>query len=58
MDGISHVNEIKVLASKKFSTLSFELVPGNTGKKLVSYIKKGSEKTVSGQLIFPGFLLI
>lgn len=46
MDGISHVNEIKVWASKHFSKLSFELIPANTKKELVAYMKKESEKAV------------
>jgi nucleotide-binding universal stress UspA family protein len=43
---IPHVDEIKTWASKHFSDIKFELIPGNTRKELVDFIIHDSEKAI------------
>jgi nucleotide-binding universal stress UspA family protein len=43
---IPHMDEIKTWASKHFSNIKFELIPGNTRKELVDFIIQDSEKAI------------
>ncbi len=57
MDGISHVNEIRVWTSKHFSNISYEIIKGNARKELVARIKKDSEKALLVMGVYNGSAL-